>query len=97
MRKFLKWLGRIVLALALAALVVGLWKREEISRLLAVNSLLEEGRIVGNFSHMDRAFLHVPVPRGTGPVSPLPQGPAMTLPTVANDWITARTVTSLMR
>jgi hypothetical protein len=75
---------------------VGLWKRDQITRLWAVNSLFDGDRIVQNFSHMDRAFLHVPVPRGTGPVSPLPQGPAMTLPTVANDWIKARTVTSLM-
>jgi len=95
MRKFLKWLGRIVLALALAALVVGLWKREEISRLLAVNSLFEEGRIVGNFSHMDRAFLTVPVPRGAGPVSALPEGAPLNLPEGVTAWIEARAVTSL--
>jgi CubicO group peptidase (beta-lactamase class C family) len=95
MRKILKWLGRIVLALALAALVVGLWKREEIGRLLAVNSLFEEGRIVGNFSHMDRAFLTVPVPRGAGPVSALPEGAPMDLPEGVAEWIEARAVTSL--
>ncbi|MGR3700349.1 MAG: serine hydrolase domain-containing protein, partial [Roseovarius sp.] len=82
MRKAVKWLARIVVVLVLAAAAVGLWKRDQITRLWAVNSLFDEDRIVQNFSHMDRAFLHVPVPRGTGPVSPLPQGPAMTLPTV---------------
>lgn len=96
MRKAVKWLARIVVVLVLAAAAVGLWKRDQITRLWAVNSLFDGDRIVQNFSHMDRAFLHVPVPRGTGPVSPLPQGPAMTLPTVANDWIKARSVTSLM-
>jgi len=29
MRSFGKWLGRLLLALVLAAVVVGLWKREE--------------------------------------------------------------------
>lgn len=96
MRKILKWLGRILLALALAALVLGLWKREEIGRLLEVNSLFEEGRIVGNFSHMDRAFLTVPVPRGASPVSALPGGASMDLPEGVAEWIEARAVTSLL-
>lgn len=96
MRAGLKWLTRIVLALVLAALVVGLWKREEIKRLMAVNTLFDEGRIVSNFSNMDRAFLSVPVPRGAGPVSDLPQGTAMTLPEGVADWIERRAVTSLL-
>ncbi|WP_297772172.1 serine hydrolase [uncultured Roseovarius sp.] len=91
-----KWLGRIALALILAAIAVGLWKRDEITRLWAVNSLFDKGRIVQNFSNMEHAFLTVPVPRGTGPVSRLPRGPVMTLPERAVDWIEARTLTSLM-
>ncbi|MGX0975281.1 CubicO group peptidase (beta-lactamase class C family) [Roseovarius sp. MBR-51] len=96
MRRGLKWLVRIVVVLALATAAVGLWKRDQIARLWAVNGLFDAERIVYNFSNMDRAFLHVPVSRGTGPISPLPSGPAMTLPEAATDWITARTVTSLM-
>lgn len=96
MRNGLKWFGRVLIILLLATAAVGFWKREAIARLWAVNSLFDAEHIVGNFSNMDRAFLHIPVSRGAGPVSPLPAGPAMTLPKVATDWIAARDVTSLM-
>ncbi|KAJ02838.1 serine hydrolase domain-containing protein [Sulfitobacter mediterraneus] len=96
MRRFGKWLGRLLLALVLAAVVVGLWKREEITRLLAVNSLFSAEKIVSNFSHMDAAFLTTPVPRGNGPTTPLDYGPETTLPSQVNQWITDRTVTALV-
>lgn len=85
-----------MLALVLAALVVGFWKREEITRLLAVQSLFSAEKIVGNFSNMDKAFLTRPVPRGDGPVSPLPMGPPAELPPETGDWIKDRAVTSLV-
>lgn len=96
MRTFGKWLGRILLALVLAAVVVGLWKREEITRLMAVNSLFAPEKIVFNFSHMDQAFLSTPVPRGDGPTAELEYGAEFTLPPQVNDWITARDVTALV-
>ncbi|GAB4536445.1 MAG: serine hydrolase [Ruegeria sp.] len=96
MKTVLKWLLRIVLMLALAAVVVGVWKREEIQRLLAVNSLFSEEKIVHNFSHMDHAFLTVPLPRGDGPTWQLPYGPAYDLPEGGRDWIEERAVTSLL-
>ncbi|MGC1496833.1 MAG: serine hydrolase [Sulfitobacter sp.] len=96
MRRFGKWLGRILLALVLAIVVIGVWKREEITRLLAVNSLFSEDKIVYNFSHMDAAFLSVPVPRGNGPTSELRYGPETELPDAVNDWIKDRTVTALV-
>lgn len=96
MRIFGKWLGRILLALVLAAAVIGVWKREEITRLLAVNSLFSEENIVNNFSHMDAAFLNTPISRGAGPVTELPNGTAMTLPADVATWITDRSVTSLL-
>ncbi|MGD9863641.1 MAG: serine hydrolase domain-containing protein [Pseudodonghicola sp.] len=96
MRIILKWLARILLALGLAVLVVGLWKREEVMRLWAVRTLFDESRIVDNFSHMDAAFRAVPVPRGAGPVSALDHGAAMALPTGAEDWIRDRSLTSLL-
>jgi CubicO group peptidase (beta-lactamase class C family) len=96
MRPVLRWLARILLALVLAAVTVGLWKREEITRLMAVNTLFDEDRIVANFSNMDGAFLTVPVPRGDGPVSSLPIGPEATLPEDTGAWIDARAVTSLL-
>ena len=96
MRTLLKWALRAAVMALLAAVVVGVWKREEIARLWAVNTLFDEGRIVENFSNMERAFLTVTVPRGDGPVSDLPQGPAMVLPEGAAQWIEARAVTSLV-
>lgn len=96
MRTFGKWLGRLLLALLLAAVVVGLWKREEIMRLWAVNTLFDEGRIVANFSNMDRAFLTTPVPRGTLPASELPYGSEVTLPEGTERWVADRALTSLL-
>ncbi|PCH67372.1 MAG: 6-aminohexanoate hydrolase [Rhodobacteraceae bacterium] len=96
MRVFGKWLGRALIALILAAAVVGFWKREEIMRLMAVNSLFSAEKIVQNFSHMDAAFLTTPVSRGDGPVTPLPRGEDLTLPPETADWIKARSVTSLL-
>lgn len=96
MRTFGKWLGRILLALLIAAVAVGLWKREEIGRLMAVNSLFAEDRIVENFSNMDSAFLTVPVSRGQGPTAELSYGPETSLPARVNDWIAERAVTGLV-
>ncbi|MEP4247220.1 serine hydrolase domain-containing protein [Tateyamaria sp.] len=96
MRSVLKWIIRISLALIIAAILVGFWKREEITRLLAVNSLFDENRIVSNFSHMDGAFLHRDIPKGDTPVSPLPSGALLSMPAPYEDWVTARTVTSTL-
>lgn len=96
MRTFGKWLGRLLLALIVAAAVVGFWKREEIARLWAVNSLFDAEKIVANFSHMDAAFLTVPVSRGDGPVSDLPRGPEAALPPETAQWIADRKVSSLL-
>lgn len=96
MRSLLKWTLRAVAMLILAAVVIGIWKREEITRLMAVNSLFAEDRIVGNFSGMERLFLTTPMARGDGPVSPLPQGAQMTPPEGMEAWIAERAVTALV-
>lgn len=96
MRTFGKWFLRILFVLVLAAVVVGFWKREQITRLLAVNSLFSEEKIVANFSNMNVAFLSTPVPRGNGATAELPYGPDATLPDPVNAWITARDVTGLV-
>ncbi|WP_164658333.1 serine hydrolase [Tropicibacter sp. Alg240-R139] len=96
MRTFGKWLGRVLIALILAVVVVGVWKREEIMRLMAVNSLFSEEKIVNNFSNMDAAFLTTTLPRGNGPTSEIGYGPEYELPTGAEQWIEERAVTSLL-
>ncbi|WP_209598218.1 serine hydrolase [Ruegeria sp. HKCCSP351] len=96
MKSILKWVLRIVLALVLATTAVGLWKREELQRLLAVNSLFSEEKIVHNFSHMDEAFLTVNLPRGDAPTWDLPYGEGFDLPEGTDSWIDERSVTSLL-
>lgn len=96
MRIFLRWLLRLLLVLILAIMVVGIWKREEISRLYAVTTLYDPDKIVGNFSNMDAAFPNVPVPRGTGPASTLSDGMTWVPPAEVETWIKDRTVTALV-
>lgn len=96
MRIVLKWALRIFIALAVIAVVAGVWKRDEIKRLLAVNSLFNAEKIVDNFSHMDAAFLTVPLTRAVDDPTPLVDGPQMALSANVQNWIDARTVTSLV-
>ncbi|GGX51551.1 hypothetical protein GCM10007385_20230 [Tateyamaria omphalii] len=96
MRIVLKWIVRVIVALTIAAILVAFWKREEVTRLLAVNSLFDEDRIVSNFSNMDGAFLHREISKGDGPTSPLPDGAAMKMPASYEPWVIDRTVTSVL-
>ena len=91
-----KIIGRIVLALIVLIAALAVWKREELGRLMAVQSLFSEDKITANFSDMGAAFLTVPVPRGDGPVSPLPEGTAAPLPADLPTFITDRNVTALL-
>ena len=96
MRTALKRLLQAMAVLILILAGAALWKREEVTRLMAVNSLFDAGRIVQNFSHMDALFLTRPLSRGDGPVSPLPAGPPAALSPAATEWIKARAVTGLV-
>ncbi len=96
MRRVVKWAGRLVILAAVVIVAVGLWKREEITRLMAVNTLFDADKIVQNFSNMDAAFLSRPVPRGDGAISPLPVTDPVPLPADADQWIADRNVTALV-
>jgi len=96
LRKLLKWTARLVIFGTLAAMLAGVVMRDEIHRLVAVNTLFEPKNIVRNFSEMDRAFLSAPMPRGDIPVTELPEGPAYDLPPKVEQWIVERAVTSLL-
>ena len=96
MRKFGKFLGRLLLILIVLGGAFWVWKREEFARVMAVNSLFSEERIVRNFSHMDEMFLTLPMSKGPGPQSPLPRGEDMALPAGFDDWLKARSVTALV-
>ncbi len=94
--RILKWLLGSLLMLVLVTGAAALWKRDEIARLMAVNSLFAPEKIVANFSQMDDLFFHRTLSRGTGPVSPLPVGPAAALPPDAAQWVIDRNITSLV-
>lgn len=96
MRRYLKWGLRLLVVVALVAAGLAAWKREEITRLMAVNSLFAEEKIVNNFSAMDTMFLTRALSRGDGPVSALPVGVAAILPSGVEDWINERMVTGLV-
>jgi len=86
----------ICLLLILALGATALLKREELTRLMAVQDLFTEAKIVNNFSNMDQAFETATVSRGDGPVIPLPMGAKITLPEAADSYIERRKVTSLL-
>lgn len=96
MRTFGKWLGRILLMLVLAIVVIGLWKREEITRLMAVQSLFDPEKIVNNFSNMESAFLASPVSRGNSTPSTLPHGTPAKMPDALPQWIEGQHVTAMI-
>jgi hypothetical protein len=54
--RILRWAFRGLAVVVLLGLAAGIWKRDEIARLLAVNSLFDADNIVHNFSHMDELF-----------------------------------------
>lgn len=91
------WFKRIGLTLS-AVLVAGgglaIVKREEITRLLAVNTLFSPNKIIRNFSDMRGAFLWVPLEEKAG--TPLPQGIDTPLPPDAAQWIEDRQITGLV-
>ena len=90
---------RVLIALAVLALVLagaGLTKRDDIARLMAVNTLFDEDRIVANFSGMDALFHAAPMPLPMSEPSPLPRGAPAALPDGAAEWIAERHVTALV-
>ena len=96
MLQFLRRAARVLVVLVLVAAAVGVWKREQVTRLWAVLTLFDEGQIVQNFSHMDAAFLTTPVGKGDTPPLPLPPGPPATMPASVAPWVVARAVTALV-
>ncbi|MGY6536350.1 MAG: serine hydrolase domain-containing protein [Pararhodobacter sp.] len=94
MKRFLVRLGYLLLVLIVLAAAAAFWKRDEITRLLAVNTLFREDRIVTNFSNMDTLFFHTEM--RTGAASPLPNGPAAPMPAGFDNWVADRRVTGLV-
>ena len=93
MRTFFRRLGYTILALALLGAAAAWWKRDDLQRLMAVNSLFAEDRIVANFSAMNTLFHSASMRGGDG--APLPLGPQATMPPAYEPWAEARRVTGV--
>lgn len=94
--RYAKWAFRVITVIILISGGLVVWKKEEITRLLAVNHLFDADRIVQNFSSMDQMFWTAALDRGTAPVSPLPKGEDAPLPEGSDAWLTERSVTALV-
>lgn len=69
----LKFVVKALIVFVIIAIIVGIWNREKIQRLLRVNSLFSEELIVSNFSDMQGMFFSEPLPVTSNIVTPLPQ------------------------
>ncbi|MDQ2089475.1 serine hydrolase domain-containing protein [Marimonas arenosa] len=96
MRTIGRWLGRLMLLVVVVGVVFWTWKRDEITRVMAVNSLFSKEKIVRNFSNMNSMFHTLPMRRGPGPVSPLPKTTTMVPPEGFDRWLQDRAVTALI-
>ncbi len=94
MRRVLKFIGILVMALAVLAGTAAVWKREDLTRLAAVNTLFREDRIVTNFSNMDALFHHAAMRGGTA--TPLPRGTDAAMPEGFDRWLEERRVTGIV-
>lgn len=94
MKPGLRWGLKASLVLILVLVVGVAWKWDDLQRLMAVNSLFSEERIVGNFSGMNQLFPYAEFPGITGPVSLLPENPR-SLPAIA-DWVETRALTAIV-
>ncbi len=94
MRKLLKWALRALVVILVLGAAVAFWKKDDITRLLAVNSLFSEEKIVKNFSHMNDMFFNETLD--------LPEGNAAAFPVASADmpdldqWVQDRAVTGLV-
>jgi len=92
--RIIKGVMWLVAALVVLGAAVAVWKREEVGRLMAVNSLFAEDRIVANFSAMDTMFLTRPLRAGAA--TPLPRGAPVAMPDGFDAWVQARWVTGVV-
>lgn len=87
--------ARLGLILMIGVAALGYSYREDIQRLRGTMTLFDEGKIVENFSHMDRLFKTIPITVQTR-AAPLVDGPRTDMPAGWQDWLTRRSVTGVI-
>ena len=88
-------LGTAFSVTGLSIAAVGIWKRNDIKRLLAVNALFSEKNIVTNFSNMSAVFFNTTLGIPEAPASELPVD-LKEMPEGLDKWVTDRAVTALV-
>ncbi|MEN8840249.1 MAG: serine hydrolase [Octadecabacter sp.] len=96
MKTFLNWLLRGVLISTALIVIVAVLQREKLGRLMAVNSLFSEERIVENFTQMDTMFETVALSTDTSTSNELARGAALDMPAGYSTWATDRAVTGIV-
>jgi hypothetical protein len=96
MRTFLKWLLRGIVMSTALILLIGVLQREKLTRLMAVNSLFSEARIVENFTSMNSMFENVALTPQSDTVNRLAAGTPMDMPVGFTTWARDRAVTGII-
>ena len=96
MKTFLKWLLRGALLSAALIAIIAVLQREKLERLMAVNSLFSEERIVENFTQMDTMFENVTLTTDVSSPNQLTHGAVMDMPAVYGTWANDRAVTGIV-
>lgn len=96
MKPLVKWILMGLLVLTVVILALGVWQREKLTRLMAVNSLFSEDRIVGNFIAMDTMFEHVAMQLPDAQPNRLETGAPMDMPAGFEAWTSERSVTAVI-
>ncbi len=84
MRRMVRLVLLVVVLVGVAGAAAALWKRDEVARLVAVNTLFAPDRMADNFASMDRMFHHRTMDGGHA--SPLPPAPVGVPEAVAGPW-----------
>ncbi|WP_281984751.1 serine hydrolase domain-containing protein [Thalassorhabdomicrobium marinisediminis] len=96
MRTMAKRIGLGLLIVGIGLAILGFWHKERISRLLAVNSLFAEDRIVANFTAMGTMFDSAEVSRDPAITHVPSRGAPMQMPDGFDVWAAARAVTGIV-
>ena len=96
MKTFLQWLLRGALLSAALITIVAVLQREKLGRLMAVNSLFSEDRIVENFTQMGTMFEHVALNTDISASNKLTHGAVMDMPAGYSTWANDRAVTGIV-
>jgi CubicO group peptidase (beta-lactamase class C family) len=93
LKRILSWVAASVVALVVVLGLLVAWNWAQVQRLMAVNSVFHEDRIVSNFLHMDALFFNAPLPLEAS-TEPLPERPAV-VPDLSQ-WLQERSVTAIV-